>query len=149
MVIVSSVALSTMVSNDLIMPLLLRNGLLTERVAIDRQVLWVRRVTILALALMAYGYHRGAAAGDSLAQHGLLAFVAVAQFAPALIGGLYWRGASRAGAFAGLLFGALTWAYTLLLPALAQSGGIGGEWIEHGPLGIGWLRPRQLFGLSG
>lgn len=150
MVIVASVALATMVSNDLVMPLLLRNGVLTEGGGIDRQVLWVRRITIVGLALMAYAYHRGAAAaGDSLAQHGLLAFVAVAQFAPALIGGLYWRGASRAGAFAGLLLGALTWAYTLLLPALAQSSSLGADWIAHGPFALSWLRPQQLFGLSG
>ncbi len=155
MVIVASVALATMVSNDLVMPLLLRNrvlaaNILGERGGIDRQVLWVRRITIVALALMAYGYHRGAAAvGDSLAQHGLLAFAAVAQFAPALIGGLYWRGASRAGAFAGLLFGAVTWAYTLLLPALTQSTTAGADWIAHGPFALSWLRPQQLFGLSG
>ncbi len=150
MVIVASVALATMVSNDLVMPLLLRNRALAEGAGIDRQVLWVRRITIVALALMAYGYHRGAAAvGDSLAQHGLLAFAAVAQFAPALIGGLYWRGASRAGAFAGLLFGAVTWAYTLLLPALTQSTTAGADWIAHGPFALSWLRPQQLFGLSG
>ena len=155
MVIVSSVALATMVSNDLVMPLLLRNRVLAgdvfkERGGIDRQVLWVRRITIVALALMAYGYYRGAAAaGDSLAQHGLLAFAAVAQFAPALIGGLYWRGASRAGAFAGLLLGALTWAYTLLLPTLTQRTAVGADWIAHGPFALSWLRPQQLFGLSG
>ncbi len=155
MVIVASVALATMVSNDLVMPLLLRNRVLAANIlgargGIDRQVLWVRRITIVALALMAYGYHRGAAAvGDSLAQHGLLAFAAVAQFAPALIGGLYWRGASRAGAFAGLLFGAVTWAYTLLLPALTQSTTAGADWIAHGPFALSWLRPQQLFGLSG
>ena len=150
MVIVASVALATMVSNDLVMPLLLRNGVLAEGGGIDRQVLWVRRFTIVALALMAYAYYRGAAAaGDSLAQHGLLAFAAVAQFAPALIGGLYWRGASRAGAFAGLLLGALTWAYTLLLPALTQSSDAGAAWIAHGPFALSWLRPQQLFGLSG
>jgi Na+/proline symporter/CheY-like chemotaxis protein len=149
MVIVASVALATMVSNDLAMPLLLRSGVLVGRGSIDQQVLWVRRVTIVALALMAYAYHRGAADGDSLAQHGLLAFAAVAQFAPALIGGLYWRGASRSGAFAGLLIGALVWLYTLLLPALAQSGWFGTAWIDQGPFGLGWLRPRQLFGLSG
>ena len=150
MVIVASVALATMVSNDLVMPLLLRNGVLAEGGGIDRQVLWVRRITIVALALMAYAYYRGAAAsGDSLAQHGLLAFAAVAQFAPALIGGLYWRGASRAGAFAGLLLGALTWAYTLLLPALTQSTETGAAWIAHGPFALSWLRPQQLFGLSG
>ena len=170
MVIVASVALATMVSNDLVMPLLLRGRAVAGR-GIDRQVLWVRRATILALALLAYAYHRVAAAsGDSLAQHGLLAFAAVAQFAPALIGGLYWRGASRAGAFAGLLVGAAVWAYTLLLPALAQSAlaqsalaesalaahgtlarsdGLGAAWLREGPFGIGWLRPRQLFGVSG
>jgi PAS domain S-box-containing protein len=150
MVIVASVALATMVSNDLVMPLLLRNRELIAGGGIDRQVLWVRRATILALALMAYAYHRmAAAAGDSLAQHGLLAFAAVAQFAPALIGGLYWRGASRAGAYAGVFAGAALWAYTLLLPALAQSGGFGAGWIEEGLFGLSWLRPQQLFGVSG
>ncbi len=149
MVIVASVALATMVSNDLAMPLLLRSGAFVGRGSIDQQVLWVRRITIVALALLAYAYHRGAADGDSLAQHGLLAFAAVAQFAPALIGGLYWRGASRSGAFAGLLIGALVWLYTLLLPALAQSGWFGTAWIDQGPFGLGWLRPRQLFGLTG
>lgn len=153
MVIVASVALATMVSNDLVMPLLLRGRAPTAG-GIDRLVLWVRRVTILLLALLAYAYHRmAAAAGDSLAQHGLLSFAAVAQFAPPLIGGLYWRGASRAGAFAGVFAGALVWGYTLLLPTLAQSGGFGGEWgaswLAHGPFGLSWLRPRQLFGLSG
>jgi signal transduction histidine kinase len=149
MVIVASVALATMVSNDLAIPLLLRSRVFAGRGSIDQPVLWVRRITILALALLAYAYHRAAADGDSLARHGLLAFAAVAQFAPALIGGLYWRGASRAGAFAGVSIGAALWAYTLLLPTLAQNAGIGAGWIEHGPFGIAWLRPQQLFGLSG
>jgi Na+/proline symporter/signal transduction histidine kinase len=149
MVIVASVALATMVSNDLVVPLLLRGGVLRESGSIDRQVLWIRRATILALALMAFAYHRGAIGDDTLAQHGLLAFAAVAQFAPALIGGLYWRGASRAGAFSGLFAGALLWLYTLLLPALARSGGFDTGWIDQGPLGVLWLRPQQLFGLSG
>jgi len=154
MVIVSSVALSTMVSNDLVMPLLLRTGALHEGAphqspGIDRQVLWVRRVTIVLLALMAYTYHRGSLGANGLAQHGLLAFAAVAQFAPALIGGLYWRGASRSGAFTGLFAGTVVWAYTLLLPALARGGWIGDDWVATGPLAITWLRPEQLFGLVG
>lgn len=154
MVIVASVALATMVSNDLVMPLLLRAGALHEKQSIDKQVLWVRRATILLIAMMAYAYHRSAAHyatgnGDTLAQHGLLAFAAVAQFAPALIGGLYWRGASRAGAIAGLAAGAAVWLYTLLLPALARVGWLETGWMEQGPLGVQWLRPQQLFGLSG
>ena len=103
MVIVASVALATMVSNDLVMPALLRGGalhdnVLREKGGIERQVVWVRRATILALAMMAYAYHRGGVAEETLAQHGLLAFAAVAQFAPALLAGLYWRGANWATA---------------------------------------------------
>ena len=149
MVIVASVALATMVSNDIVMPLLLRSGALRPSDAIDTQVLWVRRATIVGIALLAYAYHRGAIGSDSLAQHGLLAFAAVAQFAPALIGGLYWRGASRAGASAGLAAGALLWAYTLALPAMANVGWFDDEWLQSGPFGIGWLRPQQLLGLQG
>jgi Na+/proline symporter/signal transduction histidine kinase len=149
MVIVTSVALATMVSNDLVMPLLLRRRALGANESIDRQVLWVRRATILAVALLAYTYHRGALGADSLARFGLLAFAAVAQFAPVLIGGLYWRGASRAGAFAGLIAGITTLTYTLLLPELAMVGWIDGGWIEHGPFGIDNLRPQRLLGLSG
>lgn len=149
MVIVASVALATMVSNDLVIPALLRSGALRESQGIDRQVLWVRRGTILALAMMAYAYHRGAVGQDTLAEHGLLAFAAVAQFAPALVGGLYWRGASRAGAVAGLSAGTLLWAYTLLLPVLSRGGWLDTGWVERGLFDIGWLRPEQLFGLLG
>ncbi len=149
MVIVASVALATMVSNDIVMPLLLRSGALHPSEAIDRRVLWVRRATIVGIALLAYAYHRGAIGSDSLAQHGLLAFAAVAQFAPALIGGLFWRGASRVGASAGLLSGALLWMYTLLLPELANEGWFSSGWVEYGPFGIVALRPQQLLGLQG
>lgn len=149
MVIVASVALATMVSNDIVMPLLLRSGVLRTSDAIDTPVLWVRRLTIVGIALLAYAYHRGAIGSDSLAQHGLLAFAAVAQFAPALIGGLYWRGASRAGASAGLAAGAALWLYTLALPALANVGWFDAGWLRTGPFGIASLRPQQLLGLQG
>ena len=149
MVIVASVALSTMVSNDLVMPLLLRNGLLQQEVAIERRVLLVRRIAILVLALVAFAYHRRALDQALLAQHGLLAFAAVAQFAPALFGGLYWRGASRRGAYAGLLTGAILWAWCLLLPALLRGDPAHAGWLQAGPLGLAWLRPESLFGLSG
>src|SRR5690625_5600175 len=78
-----------------------------------------------------------------------MAFVAVAQFAPGLIGGLYWQGASRQGVGAGLWVGFIVWVYTLLLPTLSESSWFGTQWIEHGPFGIAELRPYQLFGLVG
>lgn len=150
MVIVSSVALATMVSNDLVMPLLLRRGYAERhRGNVARTVLWVRRAAIVGLAALAYAYYRSSGNETTLAAFGLMAFVAVAQFAPALIGGLYWRGASRRGVEVGLLLGFCVWGYTLLLPKLTESGLLDPAWMVDGPLGLGWLRPRALFGLGG
>jgi len=147
MVIVASVALSTMISNDLVMPALLRiPGLnLEQRSDLSQLVLRVRRVAIVMLALMAYAYYRVAAGAENLAATGLLAFAAVAQFAPALIAALYWRSASRRGVAVGLLGGFAVWLYTLLLPAVSRSS----AWLQQGPFGWDWLRPQALFHLSG
>ena len=119
MVIVASIALATMVSNDLVMPVLLRRGWADHHAEADvaSRVLWIRRLAILLLALTAYAYYRGSSNDSTLASYGLMAFAAVAQFAPGLIGGLYWRGASRRGVEAGMLLGFATWIYTLLLPS--------------------------------
>ncbi|MCD9029491.1 hybrid sensor histidine kinase/response regulator [Luteimonas sp. BDR2-5] len=150
MVIVSSVALATMVSNDLVMPMLLRRGYAERHGGnVASAVLWIRRAAIIGLAALAYGYYRASGSDTTLAAYGLMAFAAVAQFAPALIGGLYWRGASRKGVEVGLLIGFGVWVYTLLLPALTEAGWLDPQWLFHGPLGIQWLRPRQLFGLDG
>jgi PAS domain S-box-containing protein len=149
MVIVASVALATMVSNDLVMPALLRWRVLEGGRDLASLVLAIRRLTILGLALAAFAWYRASEAQQDLASIGLLAFAAVAQFAPPMLAGLYWRGASRVGAIGGLSAGFAVWGWTLLLPALASAGWIGSSMIEHGPFGIGWLRPQALFGLSG
>lgn len=148
MVIVASIALATMVSNDLVMPVLLRRSRGHAVVAAGR-VLWIRRVAILLLAMMAYGYYRSSGNDSTLASYGLMAFAAVAQFAPGVLGGLYWRGASRKGVEAGMLLGFATWGYTLLLPAMTMAGDFDTGWLLNGPFGISWLRPQQLFGMSG
>ena len=151
MVIVECVALSTMISNDLVMPALLHvPGLgLDRRADLSSLVLKVRRVSILLLALLAYGYYRVITRDANLASMGLLAFVALAQFAPAIVSALYWRGASRIGVGAGLIAGFAIWLYTLLLPSLAEAGWLPAQWISHGVFGIGWLQPRALFNLHG
>ncbi len=149
MVIVASVALATMVSNDLVMPVLLRRGWAQRRGGdIAAVVLWIRRVSIMATAAIAYGYYRASGSNATLASFGLITFAAVAQLAPALLGGLYWRGASRRGVEAGLLVGFVIWIYTLLLPSLADAGWLGRAWLDAGPFGIEWLEPRRLFGLG-
>ncbi|WP_425450159.1 hybrid sensor histidine kinase/response regulator [Virgifigura deserti] len=149
MVIVASVAVSNMVSNDLIMPLLLRGRRLglSGLGDLSRLILWIRRAAILALLLLSYLHYRMIGDSAALAAIGLLSFAAVAQFAPAFLGGLVWRGATQKGALAGILLGFLIWAYTLLLPAFVRSGWLPVELLQSGPFGIGFLRPEQLFGV--
>ena len=121
MIIVEAIAVSTMVSNDLVMPLLLR---LRGRDARDLSgtPLAVRRVVIVVLLLLGYLYFRIAGEAYALVSIGLISFAAVAQFAPALLGGMFWKGGTRAGALAGLRRGFALWAYTLMLPSIAKSG---------------------------
>jgi Na+/proline symporter/nitrogen-specific signal transduction histidine kinase len=146
MVIVESIAISTMVSNDWVLPLLLRARRAGD---LSRNLLAVRRVVIVALLLLGYLYFRVAGEAYALVSIGLISFAAVAQFAPALIGGLYWKGGTRAGALAGLLAGFAMWTWTLLLPSIAKSGWLPIAFVDHGPWGIELLRPERLFGLAG
>lgn len=149
MVIVESVALSIMVSNDLVIPLVLqrRGRLATGSGDVSSLLLSVRRIAIFAILLLAYLYYR--AAGDAqLASIGLLAFAAVAQLAPAFFGGLVWRRATAGGAIAGMSAGILVWAYTLLLPTFADIGFVGQRILIDGPWGLTFLRPQHLFGLE-
>jgi Na+/proline symporter/signal transduction histidine kinase/CheY-like chemotaxis protein len=124
MVIVATVALATMVSNDIVMPLMLRSGFAGNHGEADlsQTLLRVRRVSILAITLVAFLYYRAIESGVPLASIGLLSFSAAAQFAPAMLIGLYWRGANRNGALAGLSLGVTCWIVLLLLPSFQGSG---------------------------
>ncbi len=119
MVIVSTVALAIMVSNDIVMPLLLRSGITKRRGQRDlsQTLLRARRVSILLLALAAVAYYEAIEAGVPLASIGLLSFSAAAQFAPAMLIGIYWRGASKTAAIWGLSLGVSSWVIWLLLPS--------------------------------
>jgi Na+/proline symporter/signal transduction histidine kinase/CheY-like chemotaxis protein len=149
MVIVESVALSIMVSNDLVMPFVLqrRERLINRRDNIGSMLLTVRRLAIFAILLLAYVYYRSAGEAQ-LASIGLLSFAAIAQLAPAFFGGLLWRRATAAGAIAGMTVGFLVWAYTLLLPTLSDIGIVGERILTEGPWGLGMLRPQHLLGLD-
>ncbi len=150
MVIVASVALATMISNDLVLPILWRMRLLSlgDRVAASGAILWIRRVAIFAILMAAYTFFRLAPAAPSLASIGLLAFAAVAQFAPALVACVFWVGASPRGVFAGLLAGFALWTYTLMIPAIVAAAGSEPLWVDQGPFGWSWLAPHSLLGLD-
>lgn len=151
MIIVETVALATMVSNDLVMPMLLRIGRLhlSDRRDLTGILLAIRRSTILLVLLLGYGYAFTIGGSYALVTIGLVSFVAALQFAPAILAGLYWKGASKAGALAGLIGGFGAWVYTLLLPSFARSGWITESFAEVGPFGIALLKPYALFGLDG
>ena len=151
MVIVATIALSTMVCNDLVMPVLLRLAWLrlTERSELTGLLLAIRRGAIIGILLLSYIYFRYIGESYALVTIGLLSFAAAAQFAPAIIGGIFWKGATRKGALAGISLGFAVWLYTLLLPSFALSGWLPIDFVEQGPGGIELLKPYELFGLNG
>jgi Na+/proline symporter/nitrogen-specific signal transduction histidine kinase len=151
MVIVETIALSTMVSNDLVMPVLLRLRALrlNQRSDLTGLLLGIRRGAIVLILLLGYLYFKIAGEAYALVSIGLISFAAVAQFAPAALGGIFWKGGTRRGALAGLAAGFAVWFYTLLLPAFARSEWLPIGFLEHGPFGIELLKPVALFGVSG
>ncbi len=149
MVIVETVALAIMVSNDLVVPLVLqrREDLIVGRSNIGKLLLTVRRYSIFIILAFAYLYYRSV--GDAqLASIGLLSFAAVAQLAPAFFGGLIWRRGTARGAIGGMTVGILVWAYTLLLPSFADAGIVDATILSEGPWGLRLLRPQAMLGLD-
>ncbi len=151
MVIVATVALATMVSNDVVIPLLLkvRSLRLAERGDVSSLVLGTRRVTILSVVLFGYLYFRLTEGALPLVSVGLISFAAIAQLAPSILGGIYWKPGNRKGAIAGMVAGFTVWAYALAVPTLAESGLMSDSFVENGPFGIEVLRPFALLGLEG
>ncbi|MDH3771441.1 MAG: histidine kinase, partial [Nitrospirota bacterium] len=151
MVIVATVALSTMLCNDLIMPVLLRLQWLrlNERPDLGGLLLAIRRGSILGMLLLGYLYFKSVGESYALVTTGLVSFCAAAQFAPPILFGIYWKGATLRGALFGLAAGFTVWLYTLLLPALARSGWLDATFLSEGLFGIGLLQPYALFGLGG
>ncbi|WP_316160884.1 PAS domain-containing hybrid sensor histidine kinase/response regulator [Bradyrhizobium sp. SZCCHNRI20481] len=146
MVIVECVALSIMVCNDIVVPLVLQRQ---EQREIGRDfagfLLGTRRIAIFAIMVMAYFYYR-ALGNTQLAAIGLLSFAAIAQLAPSFFGGLFWRRATARGAMGGMLVGFAVWLYTLFIPSFLDTSTAGILFLQHGPFGLEALRPQALLG---
>ncbi len=151
MVIVAAIALSTMVSNHIVMPIWLnaRSGGATVSGDVRHVVLLSRRISIAGILALGYIYYRYSGGGAALAAMGLIAFVGVSQVLPALIGGIFWRGATRIGAGLGVAIGFAVWLYTLFLPSFGEGVVFPASIYEVGPWGIWLLRPQALFGIEG
>lgn len=153
MLLISSITLATMLSNDLIIPALWRFNLLSRNHPyLSRYLRSVRLSCILIVMSAGFLCYMFIGQTQRLTDLGLLAFSAVAQFAPILLGGLYWRGGSKQGVWAGLFVGFSLWTYTLLLPTIFKILPDHVFWAKQflikGLFDIQWLRPEALFGFS-
>lgn len=151
MVIVAAIALSTMVSNHIVMPIWLsaRSEGATVSGDVRRFVLVSRRISIGAILALGFFYYRFSGGGEALAAIGLISFTGVAQILPALLGGIFWRGSTRLGAILGLSIGFAVWAYSMFLPSFGESSLLTASTLANGPWGVTWLRPHALFGIEG
>ncbi len=151
MVIVATLALSTMVSNHIVTPVWL--AVQGPRASVSGDVRGVallsRRVSVGLIIGLGYLYYSVSDGSGALAAMGLISFAGVAQFLPALVGGIFWRGATRLGALAGLSVGFVIWLWTSFLPSFGTGGVISAQVFATGPFGLAWLRPNALFGIEG
>jgi Na+/proline symporter/nitrogen-specific signal transduction histidine kinase len=147
MIIVSSIALSTMLSNNVIHPLFIRSNRFKR--FLGNNVLLIRRLSIALIILLAYAYHVSVSEYFPLVSIGLVSFAAVAQFTPAIIGGIFWKKGNRQGALYGLYAGFAIWFFTLVVPSMVSAQMLPVSIMEQGLFGISALRPFSLFGLEG
>lgn len=152
MVIVATIALSTMVSNHIVLPLWMRSGLRPGAMIsgdVRSVVVMARRLSIGGVLALGWFYFRLSGGGTALAAIGLVSFSGVVQVLPAMLGGIFWRGATRTGAICGLTAGFAVWVWTLFLPSFGPGAVISTQVMALGPWGLGWLRPEALFGIAG
>ena len=145
MVLVATIALSIMISNELLIPVYLS---FREKQRIKYQDLagtlrYVRRGAIILILFLSWLLEQSTSQTGGLASMGLLAFASSTQLLPAIVAGLYWNQAHRHGVIAGIVTGCLLWAYCLLTPALLPDQH---SLLMQGPLQLEWLKPQNLFG---
>ncbi|MCW9013864.1 MAG: PAS domain-containing hybrid sensor histidine kinase/response regulator [Gammaproteobacteria bacterium] len=149
MIIVASLTLSQMLSNDVILPLLIRQQKSRGPIPdYSRALILARRLTVIAVIFMAWLYQHGLAENIALTEIGLIAFALAVQLAPAMVFGLYWQRGNASGMFAGLACGLPIWFITLMVPLLSNAGLIDSQILSTGLFGIELLRPEQLFGIT-
>jgi len=146
MIIISTIALSMMVSNNLVMPLIIKQYDLNR--INQKKALFTRRLSVVVILLISYLYFQYVADRFSLVYIGLISFAAVAQFTPVVIASLFWKDVSQRGAKWSLIAGFGIWFYTMVLPSMVEVGLLHSRLLEIGPFGLSWLRPTAFFGLE-
>lgn len=147
MVVVATIALSVMISNELIVPFWLRSNSRRGQSASDlgRSLRFIRRSSIIVVLMMGWALERLMSHSEGLASMGLISFAATAQLVPAVLGALYWPRGHAHGVLAGVLVGMLLWLYCLLLPTVLAEGH---PLVVSGLFDVPWLTPNNLFGMG-
>lgn len=150
MVIVSTISLSIMLTNNLVLPLLLSISFIKDRIheKLGTVSLLIRHLSILIILFLAFFYYKWVTRDIGLVSIGLISFAAVAQFTPVVIGGIFWKSGTRKGAVAALIVGFILWFYTLVVPTIVHAGFISEQILTEGLFEVFWLKPEALFGLS-
>ncbi len=146
MVMLESIASATMILNNLVIPIILRFNL--KMADISGLLLNIKRLAIIGVIALGYFYYRALGESEALINIGLISFMAATQFAPSLLGGLYWKRATHLGAAVGLIMGFILWFYTLLVPTFVQAGWLPANLLSEGLFAITWLKPTALFYLD-
>ncbi|KDN54814.1 ATP-binding protein [Flavobacterium seoulense] len=149
MIIVSSITLSTMLSNNLLIPYGFIGSL--ENISQEKntkRIVLSRKIGIFSLIILGYIIYRVFILDYTLVSIGLVSFVIIAQLAPAFFGGLFWTRGSKKGAITGIVLGFLVCFYTLLIPYALGTTNSPSTFVQEGPWGIALLKPFQLFGLD-
>lgn len=145
MIVISSISLAIMVSNNILIPYgflgSLRNEKQTEN---SKRIVIIRKIGIFTLIMLSYAIYKQFVLEFSLFSIGLISFVIIAQLAPSFFGALFWKRGSSKGAIIGIFVGLFICSYTLLIPYVTRNA----DFIEHGLFGISILKPYQLFGLD-
>ena len=149
MIIVSSITLATMLSNNLLIPYGFIGSL--ENISPEKntkRIVLSRKIGIFSLIILAYIIYRVFVLDYTLVSIGLVSFVIIAQLAPAFFGALFWKRGSKKGALTGIILGFLICFYTLLIPYAIGTTQSASTFVQEGPWGIALLKPFQLFGLD-
>jgi Na+/proline symporter/nitrogen-specific signal transduction histidine kinase len=150
MIILESIALSIMVSNHIIMPLILRfSSGSGDGQGVTSLLLIARRFSIVLILSLGFFYFFFTRDSDALAPIGLISFAAIAQFFPSVIAALFWRDASLKAATAAIAAGFVFWVWCSFLPSFESVSTQVALLLNEGPWGISWLRPEAMFGLEG
>lgn len=141
MIIVSALSLGNMLNTNVLIPAILR---VDKSVDMSKRIVFTRRISIVLIFLLAYYYYYFFAFNKPLVSTGLTSFTGIAQIAPAIVGGLFWKEATRKGALAAMLSGFFIWFYMLIVPTLLSSLNLGQSFLAHGIFGMEFLSPIRL-----